>query len=103
MFPAMGLSCIRSSVGKDFLHSFWLDWRLRPQSTSFEVIRYTVTSITTSLFTFTSVSSRVVKNTELASADNTFYNLGSKVPVSQVTSCPPDFYEIFNITNIHQY
>ena len=66
----------------------WLDLRLRPQSTSFEVIQYTVISksITTSLFTFTSVSTRVAKNTELASADNTFYNLGSKVPVSQITS-----------------
>ena len=58
-------------------------------------------NITTSLFTFTSVSIRVAKNTELASADNTCYNLESKVPVSQVTSCPPDFYEIVNITNIH--
>ena len=32
-----------------------------------------------------SVTSCFVKNTELASADDTIYNLGSKVPVSQAT------------------
>ena len=42
-------------------------------------------------------------NTECASADNIIYNPGNKVPVSQVTPCPPDFWNLINFTLTLKY
>ena len=51
------------------------------------VMKYTTvsTNITVLFIIFTSVSARGTMNTKHISADNTFYNLGNKVPVSQGT------------------